>query len=270
MGYARLCLVTLVMLAGCATVNFDVQRSQSTALQISDSTSLGKHTLAWQQEHGQNKSAFYPLTEGIDALGARLRLIDAAEESIDLQYFLMKDDIVGALFSDKLLDVADRGVRVRFLLDDIFTSIKDDDLFLIDAHENIEVRLFNPIARRGYRNLNYLGDFSRANRRMHNKSFTVDGSFTIVGGRNIAAEYYSLKDSSEFFDLDVLAMGAVVSDVAQSFDEFWNHHKSLPIEYLSDVPSKQELDEIQARISQLMHSEGLDVYQAAIQLLVAE
>ena len=90
-------------------------------------------------------------------MGARLRLIDAAEQSVDLQYFLMKDDVVGALLSNKLLEAADRGVRVRFLLDDIFTSIKDRDLYVLDEHKNIDVRLFNPVARRGMRRLNYLG-----------------------------------------------------------------------------------------------------------------
>ena len=121
-------------MAGCATIDFDVQKNHSQALEMSGATSLGKHTLGWQKKHGQSKSAFYPLKEGIDALGARLRLIDAAEQSVDLQYFLMKDDVVGALLSTKLLEAADRGVRIRFLLDDIFTSIKDKDLFPPPKH----------------------------------------------------------------------------------------------------------------------------------------
>lgn len=265
MRMIRACFVFgLVVLAGCATTNFDVEKSETQALDMSVSTSLGKHVIDWSQEQGDSKSAFYPLKQGVDALGARLRLIDAAEESIDLQYFLMKDDVVGALLSAKLLDAADRGVRVRFLLDDIFTTIKDGTLYVLDEHENIEVRLFNPIARRGFQKLNYIGDFSRANRRMHNKSFTVDGSFTIVGGRNIAEEYFSLKDDSEFFDLDVLAKGAVVREVAESFDEFWNHNKSLPIESLSKTPSKKKLRQARARIEDVMKSAGADVYQAAI------
>ena len=256
--------LSLQLLVGCATLDFDVQKHHSHALEMSGATSLSKHTLDWQKQHGPSKSAFYPLKEGIDALGARLRLIDAAEQSVDLQYFLMKDDVVGALLSNKLLEAADRGVRIRFLLDDIFTSIKDRDLYVLDEHKNIDVRLFNPIARRGMRKLNYLGDFSRANRRMHNKSFTVDGSFTIVGGRNIASEYFSLKDDSEFFDLDVLAKGAVVKEVAESFDEFWNHSKSLPIKYLGKTPRREDLDKARVSIEDIMQSRGADVYQAAI------
>ncbi|WP_185236630.1 phospholipase D family protein [Teredinibacter franksiae] len=260
-----LCLALgLFLLSACAEANFEGGKAQAQVLGGSGSSSLRVYTQAWGKEHGYRKSAFYPLREGLDALGARLRLLDAAEQSIDVQYFLMKDDVVGHLFSSKLLAAADRGVRVRFLLDDIFTTITDVDLYVLDQHRNIEVRLFNPIARRGFRHLNYISDFSRANRRMHNKSFTVDGCFTIVGGRNIGSEYFSLKENSEFFDLDVLAMGAVVKDVADSFDEFWGHSKAVPIEDLADKPSEAHLDSAKAGIEQVMQSEGIDIYRRAI------
>jgi len=254
----------LATLSGCATANFDAPKSTSKALPISKKSELGRYTFGWYEEHGSNKSSFYPLIDGMDALGARLRLIDAAEQSIDLQYFLMKGDTVGALLSTKLLKAADRGVRVRFLLDDIFTTIKDVDLYVLDQHENIEVRLFNPIARRGFRGVNYLGDFRRANRRMHNKSFTVDGCFTIVGGRNLAEEYFSLKENSEFFDLDVLAQGAVVKEVAHSFDEFWNHTKALPLNCLKKRPSHKSVNRAKLRIDRIMQSDGIEIYQSAI------
>ncbi|MEH6469934.1 MAG: phospholipase D family protein [Halopseudomonas sp.] len=260
-----LCIsISVIVLSGCATTDFNVEKAESQAIAISQTTTLGQHTLAWHQQHGEHKSAFYPLKSGIDALGARLRLIEAAEQSIDLQYFLMKDDIVGSLVSAKLLEAADRGVRVRFLLDDIFTSVTDNDLYLLDAHQNIEVRLFNPIARRGFKGLNYLGDFSQANRRMHNKSFTVDGSLTIVGGRNIAAEYFNLKQDAKFFDLDMLVKGAVVKEVAESFDQFWNHSKALPIEYLNNPPSSKALEQVQNKIETVMQNAGTTVYQTAI------
>jgi putative cardiolipin synthase len=177
----------------------------------------------------------------------------------------MKDDIVGSLISAKLLEAADRGVRVRFLLDDIFTTIKDVDLFVLNEHENIEVRLFNPIARRGFKYLNYAWNFSSVNRRMHNKSFTVDGSFTIVGGRNLATEYFSLNDDTEFFDIDMLARGPIVARVAAYFDLFWNFPKALGIHHLRAKPSSLQLQNGQLAIDTALSSEGAAIYREAIE-----
>ncbi len=256
--------VLLSLLSACASTRFDIVQEPSFAIPASDGTRLGRHTMEQSRARSDRESAFFPLTGGSDSLGARLRLIDAAEESIDLQYFLMKDDIVGALISAKLLEAADRGVRVRFLLDDIFSSVKDVDLFVLNEHENIEVRLFNPIARRGFRLLNFAWDFARANRRMHNKSFTVDGSFTIVGGRNIAAEYFSLNDKTEFFDIDVLAAGPIAAEVAASFDYFWNFPKALGIHHLRDKPSQDQMQKARDAIGNVLSSQGADIYREAI------
>ncbi|NRB36985.1 MAG: phospholipase D family protein [Pseudomonadales bacterium] len=249
---------------GCASTNFDVERTTSHALPISHTTTLGRDTLEWQETRQQNISAFFPLSNGSDALGARLKLIDAAEHSIDMQYFLMKDDTVGALFSAKLLEAAERGVRIRFLLDDIFTTVEDADLHLLNQHDNIEVRLFNPISRRGFKKINYLGDFNQANRRMHNKSFTVDGCFSIVGGRNLAAEYFNLKANNKFFDLDILAKGPIAKEVADNFDDYWNYTRALPIEYTSKIPDDKTLKARQQRLNTIMQSRGAEAYQAAI------
>jgi putative cardiolipin synthase len=255
---------TICFLSACASTNFDVEQNPSFAIPVSPETRLGRLSLQWRESHPGKQSFFLPLAHGSDAFGARLRFIDAARESIDLQYFLMKDDIVGAMMSAKLIEAADRGVRVRFLLDDIFTTINDVDLFVLDEHQNIEVRLFNPIARRGFRNLNYLWDFSRANRRMHNKSFTVDGSLTIVGGRNLASEYFSLNDDTEFFDLDVLAMGPVVEEVAANFDSFWNFPKALGIEHLRAKPTPTQKERARDMIANVMSGEGATIYRDAV------
>ncbi|UCH41077.1 MAG: hypothetical protein JSU67_05185 [Gammaproteobacteria bacterium] len=254
----------LSLLSACASTNFDVEQESSFAIPVSEGTRLGRHTMEQANSLSDRESAFFPLTDGSDALGARLRLIDAADESIDLQYFLMKDDIVGALISAKLLQAADRGVRVRFLLDDIFTSVKDVDLFVLNQHENIEVRLFNPIARRGLKYLNYAWNFTRANRRMHNKSFTVDGSFTIVGGRNLAAEYFSLRDDTEFFDIDVLAAGPIAAEVAANFDYFWNFRKALGIQHLRDKPSPRQMQNAREVIDNALSSQAAATYREAI------
>jgi putative cardiolipin synthase len=260
-----LLVMLLSLLSACASTDFDVVQESSFAIPASDHTTLGKIKTERGRSYSSGESAFYPLIGGGDSLGARLRLIDAAEESIDLQYFLMKDDIVGSLISSKLLEAADRGVRVRFLLDDVFTSIKDVDLFVLNEHENIEVRLFNPIARRGFKYLNYVWNFSSVNRRMHNKSFTVDGSFTIVGGRNLATEYFSLNDNTEFFDFDMLARGPIAGKVAASFDYFWNFSKALGIEHLRAKPSPSQLQNARQTIDSALSSEEAAIYREAIE-----
>ena len=190
--FRSLAVFALVLfIAGCATAPLDFPRDYSEAVTDTGNTYLGKEVTEWTGVH-PGKSGFYPLINGLDALGARLTLIDRAERTIDAQYFLMKPDSAGRLFARKLLEAADRGVRVRLLLDDIFTTVNDDTFVVFNHHPNIELRLFNPIGRDGVYHLNYLGHFKLANRRMHNKSFTVDNQVSIVGGRNIADEYFEL------------------------------------------------------------------------------
>jgi putative cardiolipin synthase len=168
-------------MGGCASLPTDFERHESHAYMDTGDTYLGKESAEWRDGQLQS-NGFYPLSEGKDAFGARLTLMNKAEVSIDAQYFLMKPDNAGLVFTDKLLEAADRGVRVRLLLDDIFTTVDDAYFSLMNAHPNVEVRIFNPIARKGLFVLNYLGHFSLANRRMHNKSFIVDNQAAIVGG----------------------------------------------------------------------------------------
>ncbi len=172
-----------------------------------------------------------------------------AEKSIDVQYFLMKPDTAGIAFAAGLVEAADRGVRVRFLLDDIFTTVEDPALMILDHHKNIEIRLYNPIARSGIRALNFLGDFRRANRRMHNKSFTVDNQVTVVGGRNIADEYFGIKADGEFLDFDVVGLGPVAARVSGAFDLFWNDARSIPLAGVSHDYSDAALDETRTKVS---------------------
>ena len=195
--------LAFTVIVGCSTLSFDYPREHSTAVSASLDSKLKGRVDNWQQSN-DGPSGFYPLIGGNDAFGTRLWLMEHAEHSIDAQYFMMKGDTAGQIFAGSLLAAADRGVRVRFLLDDVFTTVGDAELALIDAHANIEVRLYNPISRRGIGILNFLGDFHSANRRMHNKSFTVDNQVTVVGGRNIADEYFELRKEGEFLDLDVV------------------------------------------------------------------
>ena len=200
----------------------------------------------------------------MDAFGVRLQLIEDAERSIDAQYFLMKDDAAGHIFARALVQAADRGVRVRFLLDDIFSSVDDELLSLLNQHPQIQVRLYNPIARRGIYALNFAGDFKRANRRMHNKSFTVDNQVTVVGGRNIADEYFELKTEGEFLDFDVVGIGLVAADVADTFDMFWNDDRSVPMEAFDDDVKPGDLEAVRADLGADVMGEYRAIYAEAL------
>ena len=224
---------------------------------------LGNAVSRWTAEH-EGPSGFYPLIAGRDAFGARLRLMELAEKSIDVQYFLMKGDTAGQEFAGGLLRAADRGVRVRFLLDDVFTTIEDEELELLDAHPNIELRLFNPVARHGVDLINFIVHFKRANRRMHNKSFTVDNQITIVGGRNIADEYFELQSEGEFLDLDVIGMGPVAAEVSQVFDRFWNSSRSIPMQAFASRFTADDLARARMAISEADRAGGMAAYTHAV------
>ena len=186
----KLCLLVLAAtLSACASVDFDYPKPASTAVTDTGGTYLGKQLAGLAEQH-PGESGFYPIGDGIDALAARLLLASRAERTLDAQYYLIKNDIVGRAFIDALLQAADRGVRVRLLLDDIFTGGYDAGMAGLDSHPNFEIRIFNPFARRSARFMDGITSFSRINRRMHNKSFTVDNQVTIIGGRNIADEYF--------------------------------------------------------------------------------
>ena len=253
----------VLMAAGCATVPHDLPKASSVYVADTGETHYGTLADGWAELHG-GQSGFYPLSQGMDALGARLRIAEQAEKTIDLQYFLMKPDTAGLVVALSLLEAADRGVRVRFLLDDIFTSAPDRMLLLLNQHPNIEVRLFNPISRSGLHSLNFAGNFRQANRRMHNKSFTVDNSISIVGGRNIADEYFQLKDSSVFADFDVVAFGPVATEISVSFDEFWNHEMAIPVEQLSSNEKAGVLADERARIAEEARRTYQEVYGKAL------
>ena len=160
-------------------------------------TVLGTAVREWFATHPA-PAAVYRLDSGRDALGARIGLIERAQRTIDIQSYLIKDDLSGNLIALHLAEAADRGVRVRLLMDDALTEEVDAGLLSLDQHDNIEVRVFNPFPRRRSRFISLLANFNILNRRMHNKSFTVDNQLTIVGGRNLADEYYQTGGEAEF------------------------------------------------------------------------
>jgi len=227
-------LVVLAVLAGCASVDFDYPKTESTAIRDTQNTNLAGD-INESIEFAPGESGFFLLTDGIEALAARLLMAKHAERSIDAQYYLITSDSIGTAFIGSLLEAADRGVRVRLLLDDIQTQGYDAGMAALDSHPNFAVRIYNPFSGRGSR-ASAITEFSRVNRRMHNKSFTADNQITIVGGRNIAAEYFSAREDVNFGDADVVAVGPVVHDVSDMFDTYWNSRAALPVPAFAKMP----------------------------------
>jgi len=255
--------MAILFIAGCASAPLDYPKEESTAFTDTADTYEAQEVADWLGGR-TDVNGFYPLTEGFDAFGARLALMDEADVSIDAQYFLMKSDDAGLVFAARLLKAADRGVRVRFLLDDIFTSVDDIDLAMLDDHPNIEVRIFNPIARKGIYMFNYIGHFKLANRRMHNKAFIVDNQVAVVGGRNIAAEYFQLETTGEFFDFDMFTAGPIVREVSNEFDTYWNHRLAVPMAALFDEKNRDKANQALATLKQDMAEAGNSIYADAV------
>ncbi|RZI57152.1 MAG: phospholipase D family protein [Pseudomonas sp.] len=178
-------------------------------------------------------SGMHPLVDGRDALAARLALTNAAARCLDIQYYIWKKDMAGKVLTAHLLQAADRGVRVRILLDDVGTMPSDKVLLALDSHKNVEVRMFNPVKLRSPRLIGMVADFRRINRRMHNKSFIADGQIAILGGRNIGDEYFGAHSGANFADLDLAIIGQGVHEASTAFDLYWNHKASIPIHSLA-------------------------------------
>lgn len=223
-------LAALLTLTGCApTLNLEAARTPSYATSIQTPTPL-RSQLALHLPAGQ--SGFHLLAEGKAALAARLALAQHATRTLDVQYYLFHNDTTGKLVASTLLAAAERGVRVRLLIDDIDTADKEMGLATLNAHPNIQIRLFNPFHTRSanifVRGWQALSDSVRLNRRMHNKVFIADNQLGITGGRNIGDEYFDAHDEFTFVDLDVLAAGAIVDNMSQSFDQYWNNNSAVP------------------------------------------
>ncbi|MCP3916659.1 MAG: phospholipase D family protein [bacterium] len=232
---AYACLVACATLAACASVDFDYPKTASTAPAPRADSYWGERLAAVPRvEDGE--SGFRLVVDGIEALAARLVMAERAEQTIDAQYYLIREDLTSALFLGALVRAADRGVRVRLLLDDVFTAGIGDELWALDAHPSFEVRIFNPFPTRGLRYLRGATSLQRLNRRMHNKSFTSDNQVTLIGGRNIGDKYFGARTDVNFRDLDVACIGPVVREVSTLFDTYWNDRLAVPIAALVGAP----------------------------------
>jgi len=226
--------IACVVAPGCASLPEPPPRSTTSAWSDTRDTALGGLAAASLDGVGPGESGFRLLPTGDFALDARLALARRAERSLDVQYYQLQRDSVGLAFLRALGDAAARGVRVRLLIDDLYTAGEDELLRTFAALPNAQVRLFNPLPARGGslagRFVMSLHEFSRINHRMHNKLFVADNRFSISGGRNMADEYFMRSAAANFIDMDVIAAGPVVRELSQVFDRYWNSEHAWPIE----------------------------------------
>lgn len=214
-------------------------RATDLSLPFDPATPLARRAVEEMGGHG-SESGVIPLAGGHDALGSRLALAVNAERSIDAQYYIWHDDTSGRLLLKALYDAAQRGVQVRLLLDDNGVPGLDDVMAALNAQDNFEIRLFNPSTIRKPKLAGYALDFMRMNRRMHNKSFIVDGAAAIIGGRNIGDEYFQVGDENYYLDMDVLAFGQVVGETAAIFDDYWNSASVFAVDQI--IAGQGDLD----------------------------
>jgi cardiolipin synthase C len=223
--------VLILGVSGCAGLPRHVQKSQTEALQAPESTALGQ-TIAGE-EPGRNLSGIRLLVSGEEAFASLIALADRAERTLDIQYYLIHEDNSARVLLHHVRLAADRGVRVRVLVDDLNTAGEDRRFMHLGEHKNVEVRVFNPFTAGRFatwtRFLASASDIRRINHRMHNKLFVADNALAITGGRNIGDQYFTLDPHSNFVDLDVVAAGAIVPELSASFDAFWNSKYAFPI-----------------------------------------
>ncbi|MGH8714208.1 MAG: phospholipase D-like domain-containing protein, partial [Casimicrobiaceae bacterium] len=241
---ATLALAAL-LLAGCATLppGSDFPRPATNALAHPEQTRLGQQ-LARQSAAHAGLSGFRLLPVGIDSFLLRMEMAQRAERTLDVQYFVIENDDTGKLLQEALLQAADRGVRVRVLIDDEGELGREAQMKPLAAHPNVELRVFNPAMYRGpigiLHDIELLGDATRLNYRMHNKLFVVDNEVGIIGGRNIGDAYFQEGRDFEFGDYDVIAAGPIVKKMSASFDAYWNSPLAIPIQALFGGKSSPE------------------------------
>jgi putative cardiolipin synthase len=227
-------LIALLFLGGCASLPDDLQQEPSEGWPRPEQTPLGA-LIAETAPTDPALSGVELLHDPSSAFRTRFAIAGLAEKTLDLQYYLWKSDLAGQLLMWRALKAADRGVKVRFLIDDIYHSGRDRAYALLDTHPNFELRVFNPMANRGMaKNLNYLANRKFLNHRMHNKIFLADNAVAVLGGRNIGNDYFGIDTKANFFDLDVLTVGRGAREAGAAFDEYWNSRFAVPISVLHE------------------------------------
>ncbi len=236
--YQALVLLIVAVLSGCTTLapGTHFPKTSSVALAHPEETRLGAQFAQAAREHDGN-SAFRILNVGVDGFLTRMQMINAAERTLDVQYYIFRGDETGRLLTDALLRAANRGVRVRVLVDDGGAIAGDEQLNAVDPHPEIEVRIFNPFAYRGYfkplRAIEFLFNSARLDYRMHNKMLIADNTVALIGGRNVGNEYFQMDPEGQLADDDIFAAGPIVNELSATFDDYWKNRFSIPVEALT-------------------------------------
>ncbi|HXI49079.1 MAG TPA: phospholipase D family protein [Steroidobacteraceae bacterium] len=232
----------VLVISGCAGLPRHVQKTPSVAFQESGTTTLGRIVVG--DEVGKNLSGIRLLSSGDEAFASLIALADHAERTLDIQYYIIHEDESSRILLHHVRLAADRGVRVRVLVDDLNTVGEDRRFMHLSSHANVEVRVFNPFtAARLWTWTRFLASASnirRINHRMHNKLFVADNALAITGGRNIGDAYFTLDPHSNFVDLDVVAAGPIVPALSASFDAFWNSKYAIPIGSVASAMSPED------------------------------
>jgi len=246
----RLWAVSLLALVGCTILPPAPRVPEQYSLSPATTGDLAEVSRKAVEERPEDESAFLQLSSNQAALKWRLELIERAERSIDLQYFIWNDDASANLLFLRMLDAADRGVRVRLMVDDIFLIRRDRNLAAINQHPNMDIKIFNP-GRIRDSTLGAIGEwmlnFRQLNRRMHNKMLVADNQIGIIGGRNIGNAYFGLDEQYNFRDLDVIVAGPVVEEISHAFDEYWNHKMAYPVEGIPHEASAESVTRLRER-----------------------
>lgn len=236
--------ILCLFLQACSTLPPSAGKVETRHLPAAADTASAKYAHSEVAKH-PNESGFRLLTLSTNALLSRIALADHAAHSIDLQYYIFANDMTGHLMMQHLLAAADRGVRVRMLIDDNNFDDKDHLFEALDSHPNIDVRLFNPFQTRNptllSRAAQLMLEWRRLNRRMHNKSFIIDNNVAVIGGRNIGDPYFDASSDTHFRDLDVVAIGPVVQQASEAFDAYWNCDAAYPLSQLKKTDSSGQL-----------------------------
>jgi len=238
-------------------------RSQSFVIDDGVVTSLGRE-FATELAANPGKTGVYLLPDGRDAFAARVLLARKAEKSLDIQYYMYHQDTVGSLLTYEVLRAADRGVRVRMLIDDIYGNEGEDTWVALDAHPKIEVRLWNPWKRGRNRLIQSVFRATDINYRMHAKSFTVDNQATVLGGRNIGDEYFNADTDVAFSDIDILAIGPPVAQVSDEFDSYWNAERAYPVGILVRPGTDQDLTDLRSAKDAFYEKQSTSDYVKAL------
>jgi len=259
--------LALAMLGGCSSLppGSDYPKTRTSALAHPEETRLGHQFQQAANDHAGN-SGFRIVSAGVDGFLLRMQMINATQRTLDLQYYIFRGDQTGRLVTEAVLHAADRGVRVRVLIDDGETVAGDGQIAALEAHPNIDVRIFNPFAYRGHSNLlravEFMFNASRLDYRMHNKLMIVDNAVALIGGRNIGDQYFQIDPNEQLADDDMFAAGPISAILSSTFDEYWNNDMSIPVQALSGKkPSSAILDAHRSALKQqhrALKDDGID------------